>query len=77
MARMRTIKQAAEHFKEKDPGTCITEWFLRQAIRSGRFKCHLAGKKYIVNLDMLEEWLNSPPAKVAEQLQQYGQIRRI
>ncbi|WP_024834768.1 helix-turn-helix domain-containing protein [Ruminiclostridium josui] len=76
-ARMRTIKQVAEYYKEKDPGTCVTEWFLREIIRKGKFKCHLAGKKYIINLDALETWLNSPPDQVDEKTQQYGQIRRI
>lgn len=57
--RMRTISQTMKYLKEKDPGTGITEWWLRSMLRSGKLRHHKAGNKYLVNLDYLEEYLDS------------------
>lgn len=76
--RIRTIKQAAEYFRTKDPETCITEWYIRELVRNGKFKCHKAGKRYLINLDSFQEWLNNPPVEndsIPDN--EYGRIRKI
>ena len=75
-ARMRTIKQTVQTLKEQDPGSAITEWFLRGLVKSGRLKCHKAGNRALIDLDALEEFLKTPPV-VGEVKKQTGTIRRI
>jgi hypothetical protein len=54
LARMRTIHEAIKYIKEKDPGSAITEWWLRNAIKTGKIPHVEAGCRFLVNLDMLE-----------------------
>lgn len=61
MARMRTITKTIEYLKEKDPESAISEWWIRQMVRTGQLKHHKAGNKYLINLDYLEEYLKNPP----------------
>lgn len=76
MAKMRTIKQAIQTIKEKDPGSCFSEWWLRQLVKSGKLKCHRAGNRYLVDIDSLDEFLKNPP--IAEEVKQpYGIVRKI
>lgn len=67
---MLTIKETARE-------TGLAEHYIRQLCKSGQIVAVQAGKKYLVNLDRLIEFLN-----VGEQVQpceppQYGTIRRI
>ena len=75
-ARMRTIKQAVGEIKQEDPRSCVSEWYLRQLVKSGKLKCHKAGNKYLLDLDSLEEFLKNPP--VIDKLgPQSGTLRRV
>lgn len=76
MARFRTIKETVRAIKENDPDTCISEWWLRQIVKSGKLKCHRAGNRYLIDLDFLEEFLKNPPA-VEEAKQPLGIVRKI
>ena len=58
MPRYRTIQQAAACCKASDPETAITEWRLRSLARSGQLPCLMAGKKYLIDLDTLEDDLS-------------------
>ena len=60
IARMRTIDEAFAYLKEKDPETALTRYYLRQLVLSGAVPSAKAGRKYLVNLDRLEEYLNHP-----------------
>ncbi|SHH87202.1 DNA-binding protein [Desulfosporosinus lacus] len=76
MAKMRTIKQAIQTIKEQDPGSCFSEWWLRQLVKSGKLKCHRAGNRYLIDLDSLSQFLENPP--ITEEVKQpYGTVRRI
>ena len=55
--RMRTIEQAADYVREHDPGTALT----RTAIRRKVIPSTRCGKKYLLDLDRLEEFLFTPP----------------
>lgn len=56
--RIRTIKAAYEEIKAQDPGTCITEWFLRQLVTGGAIPATRAGAKWLVDLDEIEKYMN-------------------
>lgn len=78
MARMRTIKQTMEYLKEQDSNTAITEWGLRQLVKSRKLKTHRAGNKYLINLDYLIEYLNNPPTEEQEESENsYGTLRQV
>lgn len=55
--RIRTIKNAYMEIREQDPNTCITEWFLRQLITGGAIPSIRAGTKWLVDLDVVEEYI--------------------
>lgn len=58
--RMRTISEAAQEIKALDPRTAITEYHIRQLAVSGVIPRVRAGKKYLINLDTLIEYMNDP-----------------
>lgn len=57
MARMRLIKEAIAELKEHDPNTAITEYALRRMVKSGQVPSINAGNRYLVNMDVLERFL--------------------
>jgi len=76
MARMRTIEQAAEHFKKADPLTALTKTAIRRLVTTGEIPFVKVGTKYLLNLDALEEYLKGQygpaPAEAPA-----GTIRRV
>ncbi len=50
--RMRTIRQTAEE-------TGLHEYFIRQLVKQDRIRYVKAGRKVLINLDLLIEYLNS------------------
>lgn len=76
LARMRTVPETVAYFKAQDPGSYVNEWWLRGLIQSGAIPYHRAGKRFLLNLDALETYLDNPPV-VHEEIPTYGKIRRI
>ena len=58
MLHTRTIREAAAWFKSQDPQTCLTETAIRTLVRTGQVPCVRVGKKYLVTLEALEEYLS-------------------
>ena len=58
MLHTRTIREAAAWFKDQDPQTCLTETAIRTLVRSGRVPCVRVGKKYLVTIEALENYLS-------------------
>ena len=58
--RMRTISEAAQEIKALDPHTAITEYHIRQLAVSEIIPRIKAGKKYLIDLDLLIEYMNNP-----------------
>lgn len=78
IARMRTIKQCFEYFKEVDPESCITEYYLRGLVKQNKVPVFLAGRKQLINLDKLIDYLNGGSIDEDEAvIQDYGTIRRV
>ena len=62
LPRMRTIKEAAAELKALDEHTAVTEYHIRQLALSGVLPRVNAGKKKLINLDLLIEYLTNPDA---------------
>lgn len=77
--RMRTISEAAQEIKALDPRTAITEYHIRQLAVSGVIPRVKAGKKYLINLDTLIEYMSDPTADKFKQHQSavINGIRRV
>ena len=61
--RMRTVKEAAAEIKQLDAHTAMTEWRIRELALSGVLPRVQAGKKLLINLDTLFEYLENPTAE--------------
>jgi hypothetical protein len=57
MVRMRTVKQCMEHLRQEDPESCISEHYLRGLVKQNKVPVFHAGKKQLINLDKLVEYL--------------------
>ena len=59
MIHTRTISHAAAWYREQDPETSLTETAIRTLLRTGKVPCARIGKKYLVSIEALEEYLSS------------------
>ena len=59
---MRTIKEAAAEIRAVDENTAVTEHHIRQLALTGVLPRVQAGKKMLINLDLLIEYLANPDA---------------
>lgn len=76
--RMRGIKQAIEELRLADPNTAFTEKALRRLILNGELPSVRCGVKYLVNMDVLENYLyNGSQTEKSEQMSGYGTIRAV
>lgn len=57
IARMRTVPDAVAIIKEADPGTAVTIHFVRKLVNTGAFPCVPVGRKKLVNVDRLLDFL--------------------
>lgn len=53
MCKIRSIKQAADYFKQLDPETQITEYTLRKLIADGTIPSIKSGNKHLINLEQV------------------------
>ncbi len=53
MCKIRSIKQAADYFKQLDSETQITEYTLRKLIADGTIPSIKTGNKHLVNLEQV------------------------
>lgn len=77
--RMRTIMAAAQYFRERDPGTEIGPYFIRELIKNGKLKTVRAGNKYLLDLDCLEAYLaeGSIVEETSDTVLPFKGIRRV
>ena len=57
MPRMRTLKETYNYIKQQDPNSAITQNALRNLVRNGKLPCIHIGAKYLLDLDVLDEFL--------------------
>jgi excisionase family DNA binding protein len=58
ISRMRLLDEAAAELKKMDPDTSITKYFIRKLAIDGKIKSIMAGRKRLINLDSLLEYLS-------------------
>ena len=73
---MRGIDQAFEFLISSDPECALTRTALRRLVVTGKIPSVRIGKKYLLDLDQLEQYLANPPVPISE-LYQEGKIRRV
>jgi hypothetical protein len=61
MTRMRTLTETINHIKQTDPETAVTANALRRMVICGQVPHIKAGKKYLIDLDTLFEYLKGAP----------------
>lgn len=57
MKTWRTIDALAEEYRKADAGTAITRYFLRGLVTNGMIPSARAGRKYLVAVEDLENYL--------------------
>ena len=60
--RMRTVNEAAQEIKAIDPHTAMTPYHIRRLCLTGILPTVKAGKKILLNLDTLIEYMSDPTA---------------
>jgi len=75
MTKIRTIRQAYEELKNNDPNTAITPHAIRRFILNGNIPAFMAGQKYLISMENLENYINNPQLKQREDA--YGVIRPV
>lgn len=76
--RMRTVNEAAQELKALDPHTAMTPYHIRRLCLDGVLPTVKAGKKILLNLDTLLEYMQDPTAKRFRSVPTaLGCIRRI
>ncbi len=61
--RMRTVNEAAQELKALDPHTAMTPYHIRRLCLDGVLPTVKAGKKILLNLDTLLEYMQDPTAE--------------
>lgn len=74
LPRMRLLNEAAAEVKEMDPGSAVTTYFIRQLALEGKIKSVMAGRKRLINLDSLLDYLANQYETGTVEI---GKIRRI
>ena len=79
--KMRTVNEAAQELKQLDPNTAMSPYHIRRLCLDGVLPTVRAGKKLLLDLNLLIEYLTDPtadkfkPRKTATDT--IGGIRRI
>ena len=60
--RMRTVREAAQELKVMDPHTAMTSYHIRRLCIDGVIPVVKAGKKNLLDLDTLLEYMRNPTA---------------
>lgn len=77
LARMRTLDECFAEVKAMDEHTAISKYFIRQLAISGKIPTIMCGRKRLINLDALIEYISSCNSAANNNVIEYGNIRRI
>lgn len=59
LARMRTLDEAYAEIKRMDENTSLSKYFIRRLALSGEIPVVMCGRKRLINLDALIDYLSS------------------
>ena len=57
--KARKINTSLEEIKAEDPNTCLTEYAIRQIVKNGEISHIRRGRKILIDLDELKEYLSN------------------
>ena len=77
LPRMRTINQAADYLREQDSQTAFTNTALRRLIVTGALPSVRVGNKYLISLEVLDEFLSTGNTQKKSEKQISGAIRPV
>ena len=78
LARMRTLDECFAEIKAMDENTAISKYYIRQLALSGKIPVVMCGRKRLINLGGLIDYLSNPYNAAAQSASgTYGNIRRI
>lgn len=60
LARMRTLDECYNEIKTMDNNTAITKYYIRQLAINNKIPVVMVGRKRLINLDGLLEYLSAP-----------------
>lgn len=75
--RMRTAAKIVAEIKAVDPGTEVTEYYIRQLVKEGSVPVVWAGNKALINLDDVISLLRLGTDRAEQEPCVVGGIRRI
>lgn len=75
--RMRTAPKIVAEIKAQDPGSEVTEHYVRQLVKDGKVPVVWAGSKALINLDDVLELLRLGTCRVEPAPCVVGGIRQI
>ena len=75
--RMRTLTKIVAELKALDPGTEVTEYYIRQLVRNGAVPVVWAGSKALLNLDDVLTLLRAGTIRANPEPETVEGIRRI
>lgn len=75
--RMRTAAKIVAAIREMDPGTDVTEYYVRQLVKDGTLHVVWAGNKALINLDDVLDLLRMGTSRSEPKPCAVGGIRRI
>ena len=60
--RLRTQREALAELHRNDPGSCLTAYAIRTMVLAGRIPTVAVGRKRLIDMDTLPEYLCAPVA---------------
>lgn len=77
LARMRTLDECYAEIKRMDEQTAISKYYIRQLAVSGKIPVVMCGRKRLINLDGLIDYLSRPCVAAERTVIPYDKIKRI
>ena len=75
--RMRTVSKIVAEIKALDPGSEVTEYYIRQLVKEGTVSALWAGNKALINLDDVLDLLRTGTDRAQKEIHAAANIRRV
>ena len=75
--KLRTIPQAFEEIRAKDPDTAMSVSLLRRLVSSGEIPSVPNGKHPLVNISVVEKYMSEGGTKNPEPKDNTGEVKRL
>ena len=77
LARMRTLDECYAEIKKIDSNTAISKYLIRQLALSGKIPVVMCGRKRLINLDRLIDYLSDPCVAAEKKVIHYSGISQL